>query len=128
MKIWVIAGVVGLVLFAVLRDEERPRTVPMGSEHAPVQYTPPVSAPGLSTDLGLSRSSSLQTPGGQLYFRGDPCTIDCSGHEAGYAWAEDNGIDDPDDCDGNSESFIEGCKSYIEEQKSGDSDEEKSDE
>ena len=46
------------------------------------------------------------------------CTDDCSGHEAGYEWAEENDITDPDDCDGNSLSFIEGCQSYAEEQES----------
>ena len=30
------------------------------------------------------------------------CTEDCSGHEAGYAWAEAKGIDDPGDCCGTS--------------------------
>lgn len=45
-----------------------------------------------------------------------PCTDDCSGHEAGYDWASEQGITDPDDCDGNSDSFIEGCQSYAEEQ------------
>lgn len=50
-------------------------------------------------------------------FMGYPCTVDCSGHEAGYEWAEENGIDDPDDCDGNSNSFIEGCQAYAEEQQ-----------
>jgi hypothetical protein len=44
-------------------------------------------------------------------------TQDCSGHEAGYEWAEEHGIDDPDDCSGNSESFIEGCRAYAEEQQ-----------
>ena len=43
------------------------------------------------------------------------CTEDCSGHEAGYAWAAENGIDDPDDCRGNSWSFEEGCRVYAEE-------------
>ncbi|TSC65279.1 MAG: hypothetical protein CEO22_533 [Candidatus Berkelbacteria bacterium Gr01-1014_85] len=50
-------------------------------------------------------------------FNGYSCTSDCSGHEAGYDWADENGIDDPDDCDGNSNSFIEGCESYAEEQQ-----------
>lgn len=45
-----------------------------------------------------------------------PCTVDCSGHEAGYQWAEENSIDDPSDCGGNSNSFIEGCEAYAEEQ------------
>jgi hypothetical protein len=49
-------------------------------------------------------------------FAGDECTEDCSGHEAGYEWARDRGIDDPDDCGGNSWSFEEGCRAYAEEQ------------
>lgn len=55
-------------------------------------------------------------------FKGYECNIDCSGHEAGYEWAEDNDIDDPDKCDGNSDSFIEGCRSYAEEQEDTGSD------
>lgn len=43
------------------------------------------------------------------------CTVDCSGHNAGYAWAEENGITDTYDCGGNSQSFIEGCQAYAEE-------------
>lgn len=50
------------------------------------------------------------------YFHGYPCTVDCSGHEAGYQWAGDHGIVDKDDCTGNSDSFIEGCKAYVEEE------------
>lgn len=46
-----------------------------------------------------------------------PCTVDCSGHEAGYEWAEENGIDDANDCGGNSDSFIDGCQVYAEEQQ-----------
>lgn len=57
---------------------------------------------------------------------GYPCTKDCSGHEAGYNWAENRGIESPDDCSGNSNSFIEGCRAYAEEQgneKNSNSDE-----
>lgn len=42
-------------------------------------------------------------------FAGKGCTQDCSGHQAGYAWAEQKGITDPGDCGGKSRSFIEGC-------------------
>lgn len=65
-----------------------------------------------------------------LTFHGYECTDDCSGHEAGYQWAEDNDIDDPDDCGGNSQSFIEGCQAYAEEQQEeeGTDDSEGSDE
>lgn len=50
-----------------------------------------------------------------LTFMGYRCKSDCSGHRAGYAWAERNDIDDVDDCTGRSQSFIEGCMAYVEE-------------
>lgn len=40
------------------------------------------------------------------------CTQDCSGHEAGFAWAQENDISDESDCGGNSMSFIEGCEAF----------------
>ena len=48
-------------------------------------------------------------------FRGYECSDDCSGHQAGYNWALENNIDNEDNCSGNSQSFIEGCYSYVEE-------------
>jgi len=59
-----------------------------------------------------SYTPSYPTPSG--YKGSYRCTVDCSGHDAGYRWAEDNDIDDPDDCYGNSQSFIEGCMEYAE--------------
>ena len=53
--------------------------------------------------------------GASNQFGGFECTGDCSGHEAGYKWAEDNDIDDVDDCHGRSQSFIEGCEQYVED-------------
>jgi hypothetical protein len=41
------------------------------------------------------------------------CTQDCSGHDAGFAWARDNGISDSSDCTGDSQSFVEGCQAYV---------------
>lgn len=49
----------------------------------------------------------------QGYFGEYECTDDCSGHEAGYAWAEEKYITSTDDCGGNSNSFIEGCMQYV---------------
>lgn len=46
-------------------------------------------------------------------FKGVECTDDCSGHEAGYNWAEDNYIDDLIDCENHSTSFQEGCEIYV---------------
>lgn len=52
---------------------------------------------------------------GYKSFNGYECTEDCSGHEAGYNWAEENDISDVYDCDGNSNSFNEGCEAYVED-------------
>ncbi|MDD2270127.1 MAG: hypothetical protein PHG60_00865 [Candidatus Dojkabacteria bacterium] len=48
-------------------------------------------------------------------FHGYECDEDCSGHEAGYNWAEEKGISAKESCTGKSESFIEGCETYVEE-------------
>lgn len=48
-------------------------------------------------------------------FYGYECTQDCSGHQAGYDWAEKKGIASTDDCSGKSQSFIEGCWAYVEQ-------------
>jgi len=50
-----------------------------------------------------------------LEFHGYECTVDCSGHQAGYDWADQHAIDDENSCGGNSESFIEGCKAFVQE-------------
>lgn len=49
------------------------------------------------------------------------CTKDCSGHEAGFEWAQENDIIDESDCGGNSMSFIEGCEAFaLERQERAD--------
>lgn len=50
-------------------------------------------------------------------FNGYDCTSDCSGHEAGYEWADDNDVEDEDECSNDSASFEEGCLSYLEEKE-----------
>jgi hypothetical protein len=45
------------------------------------------------------------------------CTEDCSGHEAGFVWAQQNDFTDSSDCGGNSQSFIEGCEAFAEERQ-----------
>ncbi len=52
---------------------------------------------------------------GLLWFH-CPSAFAGSGHDAGYQWAAEHGIDDPDYDDGNSESFNEGVREYAEEQ------------
>jgi hypothetical protein len=40
------------------------------------------------------------------------CKGSCSGHEAGWRWAQHRQISDPAQCRGRSESFVEGCEAY----------------
>lgn len=54
---------------------------------------------------------------GDKTFGGYECTEDCGGHQAGYNWADRQGITNPEDCGGNSQSFIEGCQSYVADQQ-----------
>ena len=56
-------------------------------------------------------------------FYGYYCTDDCSGHQAGWNWAERNGIEDEGDCGGRSQSFIQGCWAYVEQNYGDDGDE-----
>jgi hypothetical protein len=51
------------------------------------------------------------------------CTQDCSGHQAGYDWAEQHDVTDESECGGKSWSFQEGCVAYAQEQQSRDDDE-----
>jgi hypothetical protein len=46
-------------------------------------------------------------------FDGYECLDDCSGHQAGFDWAEQNQITDESSCSTPSNSFNEGCTSYV---------------
>lgn len=46
-------------------------------------------------------------------FDGYDCQGDCSGHQAGYDWAEGKGLSDVSQCSTSSNSFNEGCQSFI---------------
>ncbi|WP_256352634.1 hypothetical protein [Pseudomonas sp. PDM31] len=41
------------------------------------------------------------------------CTDDCSGHQEGYDWAKEEGVDDEESCSDASQSFNEGCRSFV---------------
>ncbi len=44
----------------------------------------------------------------ELTFQGSPCTKDCSGHQAGYAWQKARAGTAP--CASNNQSFNNGCE------------------
>lgn len=66
----------------------------------------------LPAGSGSSENSAENSMPAATTFYGYACKTDCSGHKAGYAWAERKGITDPDDCGGKSQSFIEGCRAF----------------
>lgn len=45
------------------------------------------------------------------------CARDCTGHGAGFEWAQENDITDASGCGGNSQSFIEGCEAFVQERQ-----------
>jgi len=54
-------------------------------------------------------------------FGGYECSNDCSGHAAGYRWAEAHGITAESDCPlrGGAISFYEGCLVYVDDPDRG---------
>lgn len=76
------------------------------SSEDPLYQMPSAPAPSKAID-------TLLAPPYTSWSRG--CTDDCSGHDAGYEWAEEHDITDADDCTGNSQSFIEGCEERVED-------------
>lgn len=109
---WGLLVILGLIYFTSNSDSVRNDAVK--SEATPntvLILTPaPTSIPNTPTTF-ISKETYYYPNN----FNGYECTEDCSGHEAGYEWAEENGIESTDDCGGNSNSFIEGCESYVEE-------------
>jgi len=105
---WGAVVVVGLLLFAASKCESDTTT----------ESEPFAAAPSREELVEAAAEEAADELYGQSYQEvlGDiGCTSDCSGHDAGFAWAQENGVDDPDVCDGNSDSFIEGCRAYGEE-------------
>lgn len=62
----------------------------------------------------INEEESVTSDSSQIDWNGE-CTSDCSGHDAGYQWAEENDISDTDSCSTQSDSFNEGCVAFVEE-------------
>lgn len=67
----------------------------------------------------LGERNIVRSPTGKYFFSGKACSGNCSGHIAGYDWADDKSSYKPDlyeeDCASNSKSFSEGCLIFIED-------------
>lgn len=95
----------------VLRKGDEPRRADAAvPQLAPL--LPAVGAPALAPP-----APALPAAGPKLTFHGFSCGHDCSGHEAGYAWAERHNADSESTCTGESSAFMEGCLAYVREQK-----------
>lgn len=128
---WIVIAFVGAVVWQCARDK-----APVEVEADYSSYSSPEAS-----DTDYSTYSSLSpipyvvedpvTPEAQVSSgyqdAGTPygCTDDCSGHDAGWAWAEENAVTDPGECGGNSMSFEEGCIAYAEEQEADRPDEDR---
>ncbi len=70
-------------------------------------------APASSRPIGHTPEPvKTAIPSGPLLFHGYACGDDCSIHQSGYRWAADHAIASPAQCQGTSESFIEGCRAF----------------
>ncbi|MFE0014129.1 hypothetical protein ACFWXH_04735 [Mesorhizobium sp. NPDC059054] len=78
---------------------------------------PPHLKPALFLALGTITSAGSAFA--QQTFGGYDCTEDCSGHKAGYEWAEQNNVTSTSDCTTNSQSFNEGCDAYVDDPDRG---------
>ena len=100
------------------REPGAPVTVKSSSATPSPRSTPRPEPEAAETDSDESKAEDVdenEEDSDAGYFHGHRCTVDCSGHEAGYRWAEEHEIHDPDDCGGKSQSFIEGCQAWAED-------------
>lgn len=69
----------------------------------------PLQSQQLISDSGPATLNTAATT-----FMGRPCPrLDCASELAGYHWAQENRISDPDDCAGSSGEFVAGCRLYV---------------
>jgi hypothetical protein len=77
-------------------------------------------ASGITTAVLSCAAAMFAWTASAATFGGYECTEDCSGHAAGYKWAEEKGLEDPDSCPtGHGNSFYEGCLAHSEDPSRG---------
>lgn len=106
---WVIG--IACVILVILALNRHSQSSPPAGPTGNVERVPDATSVDPATDAPRPEHSPST-------FAGYDCTQDCSGHEAGYKWAEEHDIDNEDDCEmagdtSDSPSFAEGCKAYV---------------
>lgn len=111
---WRNIGIFLLIVFGIAycnnMREEHAQEVLIQKEDAMADYIT-----DHSDEIQKQEESQLETETYQDSFGSTDCTYDCSGHDAGFAWAASHGITDPLECSGKSLSFVEGCEAYTQE-------------
>jgi len=75
--------------------------------------TPSMTMTATDSNDGLVATKYEERP--RQTFGEYSCITDCAEYLTGYQWAEENGVSEPDNCDGRSAEFMEGCRVYAEE-------------
>lgn len=109
----VIVVVAGMILYAVFQSLHNAPTPDSGYQVAADRPSTSFRSAAPDADPSASNSSaSAPIRYGSLTFHGYPCTLDCSGHMAGYNFGKATGISRPGDCPNAPpyfHSLTEGC-------------------
>jgi hypothetical protein len=133
---WFLLGILCVFVLTLFLPKRGPSSVNSNMLNAPDAGTPAgmdrpsadsLKETGSQSYTSLPNSDSGQVAPKKHYFNEYDCTLDCSGHKAGYEWAERKSIADSYDCDVagdhyNSPSFAEGCNAYVEGETEPDDD------
>jgi hypothetical protein len=102
----------GVAVAAISMSRHSPPT-PLGL--VPAGARAPESAPRHAEPAPKRDLNNASDVSAGAEFHGYACTVDCSGHEKGYEWAQEHGVTDPDECPidpNNSHSCTEGCWAF----------------
>jgi len=96
------------------------RLVPVLATTAFFLALPLISVPGREvatvrtpTPIFLTARAALAQSTYEFEFGSLECEGDCARHEAGFRWAARRRLTHPDQCEGSTRSFIQGCRAFL---------------
>ena len=112
---WIVLAVASLTAIALIligllyMQNNKENSIPYSGNNTQqtgnTEQTNPIDTSPVTTRVYKSYTEVMGT---------DECTYDCSGHEAGWAWAEEHKICDDGYSNGGSESFNVGVREWTE--------------
>ena len=121
MKVWFVIGAIVVVLYACDGFMKQRNIERRAAKEAACQLDYVCRSNKANKEarrLSFRISNPVASSTGVVYFKGQACSADCSGHVAGYLWAEERDVSKDKECSGESQSFIEGCEQYVSEKLS----------